>query len=114
MKQLQWETELSSALQTEKILIVQFGAASYAPCHAICQKIDAWTAVHPMVSALYVPAETFGALAAQLSIFTVPAILVYAEGKLTIRAGGYFSLEEIFAQIGRYETLLLYHIMFIV
>ena len=106
MKQLQQETDFSSFLSSEKICIVQFGSAACAPCHAICQKIDQWTASHPMVSALYIPAETFCALTAQLSIFTVPTILVYVEGKLAIRTGVYFSLEEIFAQIQRYESLL--------
>ena len=106
MQILKTDAAFEALLQTERLLLVQFGAATCAPCKAIGQKLDAWLGEHPSVTAVYIPIEEFKALTGQLGIFTVPTIFIYAEGKLTVRASGYFSLEDVLRQLERYETLL--------
>lgn len=45
-------------------------------------------------------------IAAQLSIFVIPTVLVYFDGKKTIQKSRSFSLEELQNEIGRYYQLL--------
>ena len=45
-------------------------------------------------------------IAAQLSIFTVPTLLVYFDGKLYIQKSRTFSLQELATEIERYYNLL--------
>lgn len=106
MKTLESSTELQQAICNEKILIVQFGSAACAPCHSIRNKIEAWCDAVKNVSSLYIPVETFSELAAQSSVFAVPTILVYVEGKLTVRESGYFGLDSILQRVQRYRELL--------
>ncbi len=106
MERLKAEMELQQAIQNEKILIVQFGAESCAPCHAIRNKIDAWNQTGEAIYSLYIPVEEFSELAAQSSVFAVPTILVYVEGKLAIRESGYFGLEPILQKIRQYQKML--------
>ncbi len=106
MKTLERSTELQQAICNEKILIVQFGSAACAPCHSIRNKIDTWCDAVKDVSSLYIPVEKFSELAAQSSVFTVPTILVYVEGKLTVRESGYFGLDSILQRVQRYRELL--------
>ena len=106
MRVLNLGTELREAIRTEGVQIVQFGAASCAPCTALEQKLAHWCRTHPAVDFLYVPLETCPAAAAQEGIFTTPAILVFVQGRMTLRESGYFSLEAILSRIERDLSLL--------
>ncbi len=105
MRTLKSSEELAMLLGTEKLLVVQFGANSCAPCSAIRKKIETWAA-RANVAAVYIPIETFPELAAQAGVFTVPCLFVYAEGRLTVRESGYFSVEDVLAKAKRYHEML--------
>ena len=45
-------------------------------------------------------------ISAQLSVFTIPTLLVYFEGKLYIQKNRTFSLQELATEIERYYNLL--------
>ncbi len=106
MEILKQESGLDSRIQSENILIVQYGSQGCAPCHALRKKLADYVNTFPEVSAIYIPTEDFPELAAQAGVFTVPTILVYVRGKLTIRESGYFSLQSILSKIDQYRTLL--------
>ena len=88
------------------VLLVQFGADTCAPCRTIQQRINRWTEQHPSVYSVYVPIETFPEIAAQESLFSVPTILVFVDGRRTICESGYFSLDKLLSQVQRYLDLL--------
>lgn len=88
------------------VLIVQFGSEKCMPCFAIKNKIDNWIETHSNVKGIYVPIEDFPEAAANEGIFSVPTILVFVEGMVTIRESGYFSLEDILSKIERYIDFL--------
>ena len=54
----------------------------------------------------YINLENDKTIAGQYSIFTVPAVLVYAEGKEVIREARYMSINEVEAKISRISTLI--------
>lgn len=106
METLKSPDSLPQILKQAEILILQFGSESCLPCHGIRWKLDQWQQSHPEAACLYIPIEAFGELAAQEGIFTVPTVLVYIQGKLTIRESGYFSLELLLAQVEKYRSLI--------
>ena len=106
MEVLKQELELEQTIRAGGLLLVQFGAETCAPCLAIREKIEMWRTEHQKIRYLYVSTEQFPALCAQESVFSVPTIFVYAEGRLTLRESGYFSLENLLQQVERYEYLL--------
>ena len=106
MKKLTKEENLQDIINSEKILIVQFGSQLCGPCFALKHKIDIWNENHPKVKSIYVQAEDFRKVAADFGVFTVPTILVFVEGKITIREIGYFSLEDILSKIERYIEIM--------
>ena len=99
--------ELDLLLRENQLVLVQFGAESCAPCSAIRRKITDWNEDHAKIPYLYIPTEQFPELCAQLGVFTVPTIFVYAEGSLTVRESGYFGLEGVLRKIERYEEMIL-------
>lgn len=88
------------------IEIIQFGSETCLPCHAIREKISHWAADKPLVHFTYMPIEEHPEAAAAAEVFTVPTVLVYVEGKLSIRTGGYFSLDDVFAKVERFIHLM--------
>ena len=98
---------LEAAMKRENLLILQFGAESCAPCSAIKDRIQSWNRLHPMVGFCYLPTEKLPKVCAQMGVFTVPTLLLYVQGKLSIRQSGYFSLDQILQQAEKYEDLLL-------
>ena len=97
---------LEAAMKREKLLILQFGAESCAPCSAIKNRIQSWNLIHPGVRFCYLPTEKLPGVSAQMGVFTVPTVFVYVQGKLSIRQSGYFSLDQILQQAEKYEDLL--------
>ena len=102
MEIVQNQEALQAAIQQNQILILQFGSESCAPCKALQNRLKAWNQAHPVVCHAYVTVSQMPELCAQMGVFTVPAIFVYVEGKLTLQQSGYFSLD----QIEKYEYLL--------
>ena len=106
MKTLENGENLTNLISTSKVLLIHFGSGSCGPCAALRDKIDVWSVPDNGVDSVYVPIESFPEVAASRSIFTVPTILVYTEGKLSIRESGCFSLDGIFSRIERYLSLM--------
>lgn len=106
MKEYDSSYTLQEKIEQDGILIVQFGSASCQPCAALWQRISLWQEAHGDVEALYVSIERYPQLAAQNGIFTVPAVLVYVKGRLTLRESGCFSLELLLRQAERYRAFL--------
>ena len=106
METLNNQDGLQAAIQQNQILILQFGSESCAPCKALQNRIKTWNQSHPDVCHVYVTVAEMPEPCAQMGVFTVPAIFVYVDGKLTLQQSGYFSLDQMLDQIEKYEHLL--------
>ncbi len=60
----------------------------------------------PEVKLYYVYTGLTPDLASQLSVFVIPTVLVFFEGKLYIQKSRTFSLQELAAEIDRYYKML--------
>ena len=95
---------LEKLISESDLLFLQFGNEFCSPCRAIRLRVDVWLDTHPAV-ARYVDVPAHISLCAQMGILSVPAVVVFMDGKEIIRAAGCFSLERIFSQIERYSTM---------
>ena len=81
------------------ISIVQYGSDTCQPCGALETKLGAWVKEHEGIDYSYVSVELEPAKVAQQSVFMVPAIVVYMDGKELMRLAGYFNLDELLEQV---------------
>ena len=73
----------------------------------IAPKLEKLIADHfPKLKMYYSYTSNTPEISAQLSIFTVPTLLVYFDGKLYIQKSRTFSLQELATEIERYYILL--------
>ena len=97
---------LDELIAENRILIVEYGSFTCAPCNVLRCKIEAWSRNKKMVCAVYIDVEKYKKISAQQGILSAPTILVYVDGHLAIRDSGYFSLELLFDGVNRNIEML--------
>jgi len=75
-------------------------------CIALIPKIEEMIEEFPDMEARYVDLDELPEAAGKFSIFTIPGILVFIQGKETIRKARYVSIDELHGEIMRYNKLL--------
>ncbi len=106
MKHLLDGQKLDDIVQEKPIVVIEIGSICCCACSAISQKLETHFKEDEDVVCYSVSLEAQPEIAANMGIYSAPAVLVYVEGQLTIREAGVMSVEDIFARIARYEELL--------
>lgn len=75
-------------------------------CTALKPKVEALSRDYPELRMRYVNLDDIPAAAGHFSVFTIPAILVYAEGKEAIREARYVSMDSLETAIARYYGMM--------
>lgn len=97
--------DINKIIRENKAVILQFGSSSCMPCIAIEAKLDTWGKNHPDVVMRYISIEQFPSLAAQRNILSAPTVVLYVNGKRTLKEAGHFSLDAFLDQTERYLRL---------
>ena len=98
--------EVYDAVRKEKLVLIEAGSESCGPCMAIREKLSDWLEDHKEIKGFYVSIEEFPEIAGREGKFSAPAVILYAEGKQTVRETGCFSLEAVLDKVLRYEKLM--------
>lgn len=106
MKHLEAGQSLQDIVHEKPIVIIEIGSIRCCACSAISQKLEANFKEDTDVVCYSVSLEAQPEIAADMGIYSAPAVLVYVEGQLTIREAGVMSVEDIFARVTRYRALL--------
>ncbi|HSH24930.1 MAG TPA: thioredoxin family protein [Massilibacterium sp.] len=86
-----------------KMLYISRDACSV--CHALLPKVEAMLKEFPKVEMGTLLIEKAEQLAGELSIFTVPAILIYIDDKEMFRYARFVSMDELRQKISKYYEL---------
>ena len=106
MLQLHSLEELQTYIRQDGLAVLEIASITCAPCTSIKRKIEEWAVHHPEVHTAYLEIEEVPETSGELQIFTAPAVVVFADGRRCIEKAGYFSLDDVFAQIERYIELM--------
>ena len=98
--------EVKEFIKNNIIAMIYFSSEGCSVCGALLPKIQEMIIKFPEVKISKVQVDKFTEVAGQYSIFTLPAILVYIEGKEGIREARFISVEILEGSIERYYELL--------
>lgn len=99
--------EFRQFLKNERAVTVFFSGDSCHVCHALMPKADHILREHfPEMKRIGVNVAEAAELAVQNSVFTVPALIVFFDGREFLRKTGSFSLAELQARIDRPYRLM--------
>ena len=107
MESIETYDRLAAIAKGEKAVLFYLSTKSCGVCKSIKPKvIDLVEENFPRLPMYYVDIEDVPEAAGQLSIFVVPAVLVYFGGRETIREARNFGIQELGAKIDRYYEML--------
>lgn len=90
----------------QDMTLLYFGSQTCGVCRDLLPKVEKLLADYPNIKGAYVEADHVPELAAAFSVFTLPALLIYAEGKEVIREARHISLLDVTERVDRYYNLL--------
>ena len=94
--------DLKNEIKENEALLVYFSGENCGVCHALRPKIqDAVTANFPKIKQLYISATDFQETAAGLSVFTIPTVIVFLDGKEFIRQSRHISVGGFIEELKR-------------
>lgn len=97
--------EVNKLKNNNDMLLVYFGSNSCSVCNAMMPKIEKMLEKYPSIQAIKIETESSIELSATYNVFTIPVIILFIEGKETIREARIISLINLEQKISRYYEL---------
>jgi len=106
MKTINTIAEIDNFTKSGEMRMLYLSRPDCGVCAALIPKIEEMIEAFPSLEARYIDLDEIPEAAGKFSIFTIPGILVFIQGKETIRKARYVSLDELHGEIKRYSELL--------
>ena len=107
MQNISGQTELEALLTSSPITAVYFSGNRCGVCHALRPKIEEMIAKEfPQIPLLEIATEQQPEIAAQYSVFTLPVLIVYIDGREGPRFARSFGLAEVREALERPYNLI--------
>lgn len=97
--------EINELIDNNDMLLIYFGSNSCGVCTAMRPKVEIMLEKYPNIKSVKVETENSIELSAKYNVFTIPVIILYVQGKETIREARIISIEKLEQKISRYYEL---------
>ena len=87
------------------MLLVYFGSPTCGICHDMEPKLEQLMQNYPAIHTAKIEPESLPAIAANYQVFSIPVLILFIEGKETLREAGIISLNTLEESISRYYNL---------
>ena len=106
MTEIQGREEMERRIREEPLVLFYLSRPACGVCTALKPKVSALAADYEGLKVFYVDLDKDESVAGQYSIFTIPGILVYVQGKEWIREARYVSIDQLQAKLDRIVEIL--------
>lgn len=107
MQPIQSLAEFNEVVENNQAVLAYFSTDSCSVCHVLKPKVEQMIARDfPQIKLIYIPSDQQPEVAAQNRVFTAPTVLVFFQGKESIRKSRAFGIEELKAEIQRPYSLI--------
>jgi thioredoxin-like negative regulator of GroEL len=94
--------KLTHLIENNDMLMIYFGSETCSVCKSMMPKVNNMIKQFPNIKAVMVEADKNLKISARFNVFTVPVILLFIQGKETIREVRIISLDNLEQKISRY------------
>jgi thiol-disulfide isomerase/thioredoxin len=105
MTNLQERESIEKLIAENEMVLLYFGSESCSVCTSLKPKVWELLKSFPKIKSIEIDVEKHLAISAQYNIFTIPAVILFIEGKEIIREARHISVEDINNKIERYYEL---------
>ncbi|SUY46778.1 thiol-disulfide isomerase and thioredoxin [Clostridium putrefaciens] len=97
--------EIEEYIKSNDISFLYFGNETCGVCTALLPKIIEILKRYPNIKMAYIEIDDVKLAMERYSIFTIPVILLYVEGKETIREARFISVNDVEEKLKRISTI---------
>lgn len=97
--------ELNQLIAETPFVVAYFSRPDCGVCTALKPKVRDMVAALPEAQAYYVNLDEFPEAAGEYSIFTIPGIVLFVDGRETIREARYVSADDLESKMHRLHSL---------
>jgi thioredoxin-like negative regulator of GroEL len=105
MKNLTSLAEMHEIIAAEGFVLFYLSKPDCGVCKALKPKVEAMLDENPFMKAYYADLSAYPEIGGQFSVFTIPGILIFVNGKETIREARYIAMDQLRAKIERIRQL---------
>ncbi len=106
-KEIKSLEEFIALNEKQEAVLAYFSTDACSVCKVLKPKVEEMaTVAFPKMQLAYVKSDVLPDVAAQNSVFTAPTIVVFFDGRETIRKSRAFSVDELQQEIARYYSML--------
>jgi thiol-disulfide isomerase/thioredoxin len=106
MKEISSFEELENDIRESRMLLAYFSAPDCGVCGALKPKVIEILEEYPDIESRYINVREQQEAAAQHTIFTIPGILVFAEGRESIREARFVHIDDLRHRIDRLHSMV--------
>lgn len=106
MRNINSEEEINTLIQNSKMGVIYFSGTSCGACEIIKDKVTNILTKYPRIESAIINGEAHIELSAKFNVFSLPILLLYVEGKETIRVGRNVNLLELEGCFERYYGMI--------
>jgi thioredoxin-like negative regulator of GroEL len=97
---------INATLTAEKLVLLYISRPSCSVCHALLPQVKGLLEEFQDIKSIHADAEEMPDIAGEFSIFTVPVVIVFVEGKEMFRKARFVPIDELHSQISRLVKML--------
>lgn len=98
--------DIRSVVEGTDMVLLYFSRPDCGVCDALRPRVDELLQDYPAVDAWFVDLDAHPTLAGEFSIFTIPGVVLFVQGRETVRYARYLSIDQLEESISRYYELL--------
>ncbi len=106
MNQMKSLDQLQSVIHKNKITLLYISRDNCSVCHALLPQVVGLLKQFPMITSVHVDADDIPEIAGEYSIFTIPVVIVFVEGKEMIRKARFVPIKELEADLKKLVSLI--------
>jgi len=96
---------IDKLLKTNDMLLLYLGSTSCDVCNIIKPKVEEILTKYPKIKGINIELENSVKISSFYNIFTIPAVILFVDGKETIREARFINLQDLESKISRYYDL---------
>ncbi|MDX8345087.1 thioredoxin family protein [Rossellomorea sp. YZS02] len=97
---------IKKVLESEKLVLLYISRPNCSVCHALLPQVERVLEDFKSVVSVHADAEEIPEIAGEFSIFTVPVLIMFVEGKEMFRKARFVPIDELQSQMSRLTKML--------
>ncbi|MBN8192356.1 thioredoxin family protein [Bacillus sp. NTK074B] len=97
---------IKRVLESEKLVLLYISRPNCSVCHALLPQVERVLEDFKSVVSIHADAEEIPEIAGEFSIFTVPVLIMFVEGKEMFRKARFVPIDELQSQMSRLTKML--------